>query len=113
MITFQRELARGTLELAVLSLLRAGERYGYELLSLLNNASGGTPEIREGTLYPLLHRLEDAKFIASRWQTHDRERPRKYYGLTPRGQARCQALIAEWNRVVVGMSRIIEQGGTP
>jgi PadR family transcriptional regulator PadR len=104
----RRELARGTVELAILAVLGSGRRYGYELLGLLNDLSGGTPEIREGTLYPVLHRLEDAGQITSTWEAHDRTPPRKYYLLSTAGEAQLAALRAEWDRLVSGMRRLLE-----
>jgi PadR family transcriptional regulator PadR len=103
----RRELARGTIELAILAVLGSGRRYGYELLSLLNDLTGGSPEIREGTLYPLLHRLEDAGHITSIWEAHDRTPPRKYYLLTESGDAQLAALRAEWERLMAGMQRLL------
>ncbi|MBO0685562.1 MAG: PadR family transcriptional regulator [Candidatus Dormibacteraeota bacterium] len=104
----RRELARGTAELAILAVLGGGRRYGYELLSLLNGLTGGAPEIKEGTLYPILHRLEDAGQITSTWEAHDRTPPRKYYLLTATGQDQLVALRAEWERLVAGMRRLLD-----
>jgi len=103
----RRELARGTLELAMLAVLASRRRYAYELLTLLNELTGGAPEIKEGTLYPLLHRLEDAGYISSNWEARDRNRPRKYYALTKSGGAQLERLRDEWNRVVDGMAHLL------
>lgn len=104
---FRRELARGTVELAVLALLGSGQKYGYELLAELNDVSGGVPEIKEGTLYPLLHRLEDAGHIQSTWHAIERNPPRKYYLLTDAGQTQLSLLKDEWSRLVAGMRRVL------
>lgn len=104
----RRELARGTVELAVLSALARARRYGYELLTLLDRASGGVVEIREGTLYPLLHRLEDAGHVRSTWEVEGRARPRKYYQITQSGRARAAALREEWAGVVRDMQRLLK-----
>lgn len=103
----RREFARGAVELATLAAISAGPRYAYELLTLLNDLSGGAPEVKEGTLYPLLHRLEDAGHITSDWEAHDRARPRKYYVLTATGTARLERLKTEWKRVVEGVARLL------
>lgn len=100
--------------LAVLSVLGSGRRYGYELLSVVNELTGGVPEIKEGTLYPLLHRLEDAGQVASTWETPVREAdgsqprrpPRKYYLLTASGQQQLHLLRREWEQLVDGMGRL-------
>ncbi|MQA86544.1 MAG: PadR family transcriptional regulator [Streptosporangiales bacterium] len=104
----RRELARGTTELAVLSILNSGRRYGYELLKLLGQAGEGVLEIREGTLYPLLHRLEDAGHIAATWEAEGRARPRKYYVITPDGRAHLTLLRSEWSGLVDAMRQLLD-----
>jgi PadR family transcriptional regulator, regulatory protein PadR len=103
----RRELARGTAELAVLSILSSGRRYGYELLRLLHGTGRGLLEIREGTLYPLLHRLEDAGHVIPTWQAEGRARPRKYYAITPAGRRHVALLRAEWSGLVNAMQELL------
>ncbi len=103
----RRELARGTAELAVLSVLSSGRRYGYELLRLLQGTGQGLLEIREGTLYPLLHRLEDAGHVIPTWQAEGRTRPRKYYAITPDGRRHAALLRAEWSGLVSAMQELL------
>jgi PadR family transcriptional regulator PadR len=107
----RRELARGTAELAVLSVLSSGRRYGYELLRLLQGTSRGLLEIREGTLYPLLHRLEDAGYIVATWQAEGRDRPRKYYAITADGRGHVALLRAEWSGLVHAMHELLTTFG--
>jgi PadR family transcriptional regulator PadR len=106
----QRELARGTMELAVLALIAARKRYGYDLLSSLAGASDGAMAIKEGTLYPALHRMEDAGYISASWEAEGRASPRKYYSITKEGRARLEALRAEWQRLSTGMERLLSGG---
>jgi len=82
----ERELKRGSLELIVLHLLDSGEAYGYEIVSKLTSETNGALEVTDGTLYPVLYRLERAGFVAVRWETLQRGVPRKYYRLTDAGQ---------------------------
>lgn len=103
----RRELARGTAELAVLSILSSGRRYGYELLRLLHGTGRGLLEIREGTLYPLLHRLEDAGHVIPTWQAEGRARPRKYYAITADGRRHVALLRAEWSGLVNAMQELL------
>jgi PadR family transcriptional regulator, regulatory protein PadR len=103
----RRELARGTAELAVLSILNTDQRYGYELLKLLQQAGEGVLEIKEGTLYPLLHRLEDAGHITGEWKAEGRARPRKYYAITAEGRAHLELLRAEWRALINGMQALL------
>jgi PadR family transcriptional regulator, regulatory protein PadR len=106
----QRELSRGTMELAVLALIEARKRYGYDLLTSLGAASDGAIAIKEGTLYPALHRMEDAGYISASWEAEGRVAPRKYYQITKDGKARLEALRTEWQRLSSGMEKLLNGG---
>ena len=109
-VGIQRELSRGTMELAVLALISARKRYVYDLLSSLAGASDGAVAIKEGTLYPALHRMEDAGYISASWEAEGRASPRKYYSITKSGKARLEALRTEWDRLATGMERLLNGG---
>lgn len=96
------ELRRGVLILATLSQLKQ-EKYGYDLISHL--AEQGM-EIDQGTLYPLLRRLEAQGLLESVWNT-DGSRPRKYYALNAAGEAMLGELIQEWRSLTEVMDRLI------
>jgi PadR family transcriptional regulator PadR len=104
-----REFKRGALELAVLHLLAPAEAYGYEIVSKLSDETGGALEITDGTLYPVLYRLERAGFVAVRWETPARGVPRKYYRLTPEGRAELARLTQEWNSFSAAMARLLRR----
>ena len=106
--TAQREFSRGTLELAVLALIETKPRYGYDLLTSLMDATAGALDVKEGTLYPVLHRLEDAGYIEATWQAEGRSAPRKYYGLTKEGKQRLALLTNEWERLSSGMTKLLD-----
>jgi len=106
----QRELSRGTIELAVLALIKDRRRYGYDLLTSLAAATGGSVGIKEGTLYPVLHRLEDAGYIEATWEAEGRGKPRKYYGITRAGNERLALLTSEWERLAAGMQHLLNGG---
>lgn len=78
---FETEMRRGAIQIAVMCLLEK-ERYGYDITKSLKNSE---LKIEEGTLYPLLKRLENEKLLSSRWDTAD-SRPRKYYQITEYGR---------------------------
>ncbi|WP_052423627.1 PadR family transcriptional regulator [Nonomuraea candida] len=107
----RRELARGTTELAVLSVLGVRRRYGYELLKVLRETGEGVLEVKEGTLYPLLHRLEDSGHILATWEVEGRARPRKYYVITPEGRTYLTMLRTEWSGLVDGMRQLLDALG--
>jgi PadR family transcriptional regulator PadR len=96
------ELRRGVLVLAVLSQLRTA-RYGYSLRQSL--AEAGMP-IEEGTLYPLLRRLESLGLLESEWRIEDGP-PRRYYTLSPAGARHFQNLCASWSELVTTVSGLI------
>ncbi len=94
--TIDRELKRGTLEMILLKLLSERQMYGYELVSTLEARGGEQFRLKEGTLYPVLYRLENDGFIEARWETLERGVPRKYYRLTETGARELQELMGEW-----------------
>ena len=106
----ERELQRGSLELIVLHLLGPGEAYGYEIVSKLAAETTGALEVPDGTLYPVLYRLERAGFVSVRWETPQRGVPRKYYRLTEAGRAELAALTHEWTTFARAMAKLLRTG---
>ena len=96
------ELRRGCLILAVLAELRT-EQYGYTLRKTL--ADHGLA-IEEGTLYPLLRRLESQGLLASRWHEEDK-RNKRFYRLSPEGKLILKQLVAEWKRINSSLDAIL------
>jgi DNA-binding PadR family transcriptional regulator len=96
------ELRRGVLVLSVLSQLRTAQ-YGYSLRQAL--ADKGMP-IEEGTLYPLLRRLESLGLLESEWRIEDGPH-RRYYTLSPEGVRHFQKLSASWSELVATVNRLI------
>lgn len=84
---FIQQLKKGVLELLVLKLVCDSPTYGYELLQRLKESSGGQFQLKEGTLYPILYRLEDDGLIAAKWsQGQGRTAPKKMYEATESGR---------------------------
>ena len=107
--SIERELKRGSLELIVLHLLAPGEAYGYEIVSKLTAETNGALEVTDGTLYPVLYRLERAGFVAVRWETPERGVPRKYYALTEKGREELLRLTDEWTTFARAMARLLKR----
>ncbi|MBD9221962.1 MAG: PadR family transcriptional regulator [Clostridiales bacterium] len=85
---FAQQLKKGALEMLVLKLICEKPAYGYELLSELKLSSQGRFSLKEGTLYPILYRLEDDGMIRSQWSTGEgRAAPKKIYEATEAGRA--------------------------
>jgi PadR family transcriptional regulator len=103
----ERELKRGSLELIVLHLLEPGEAYGYEIVTKLTTRTNGAVGVTDGTLYPVLYRLERAGFVSVRWETPERGVPRKYYRLTDSGHHELARLKHEWNAFVSAMAKLL------
>jgi DNA-binding PadR family transcriptional regulator len=97
------EMRRGVIVLAVLSQCRQ-EQYGYSLMKSI--AEKGL-EIDQGTLYPLLRRLETQGLLSSSWRLED-ARPRRYYVISPEGQEILPRLVKEWESMVQMTRRILE-----
>lgn len=76
------------MEILVLHLLRRGNLYGYQLINELDERSGGYFKLKEGTLYPVLYRLEDSRLVESYWEQTQGKRGvrRKYYRITAAGE---------------------------
>ena len=108
--SIERELKRGSLELIVLHLLSSGEAYGYEIVSKLTAETNGALEVTDGTLYPVLYRLERAGSVTVRWETPERGVPRKYYRLTDAGRQELARLTHEWTAFSKAMSKLLRQG---
>jgi len=102
------ELRRGCLILAVLAELRT-EHYGYVLRKSL--ADRGMA-IEENTLYPLLRRLETQGLLASQWREEEK-RNKRFYRLSPEGEAVLSQLLEEWTGINSSLSRIIDGDGLP
>lgn len=111
--SIERELKRGSLELIVLHLLAPGEAYGYEIASKLATATAGELDVTDGTLYPVLYRLERAGYVEVRWETPPRGVPRKYYSLTDAGRQELATLTREWFTFADAMARLLEHDRRP
>ena len=95
-----RELLKGSTPLLLLSLLCEGPMYGYQIIETVRQRTGGTYTLKEGALYPALHKLEATEFISSYWETQENGRERRYYALLPAGEAFLTAKKREWNQFV-------------
>jgi PadR family transcriptional regulator PadR len=106
----ERELMRGAGPAAVMRLLESGEKYGYELVKLLDRQSAGVLAMGQSTLYPLLYNLEAKALIVSRTETVD-GRPRKYYRLTDKGKKQLVRDREQWEALSAAMGKLGIIGG--
>ena len=101
---WERQLRKGLLQLLVLAILDKGETYGYKLIARLSAQLGA--EMAEGTIYPLLSRLQTEKLISAHWQIMESGPARKNYRITRSGQELLAAMQAHWSQVNDGVERI-------
>jgi PadR family transcriptional regulator len=102
------ELPQGTLDLLILKTLAPEPRHGWAISERLHQISSATLSIRQGTLYPALHRLERRGWIKARWGASDNNRRAKYYELTKRGRAQLDREISAWRRLSVAVAQVID-----
>ena len=92
----EKSLLSGSTPMLVLSLLKDGDKYGYEMVETLAKRSDDTFLLKEGTLYPLLHAMEKEKWVESYTKCAENGRERKYYRLTSQGRERLDYKEKEW-----------------
>jgi len=101
------QLLKGTTPLLVLSVVREGELYGYEIAQRIRERSGGAFAPSEGALYPALHALEADGALTAVWRESDKGPRRRYYQITPAGDALLAAHEREWSSFSVGVARAL------
>ena len=101
-----RERLKGHLDLLLLSVLAAGPAHGYAIISALRDRSEGTFDLPEGTIYPALHRLEDAGLLSSSWADADGRR-RRVYALTSQGAAALATEQTQWRHFARGVQAVL------
>lgn len=101
----------GAVEMLMLEVISHGPSYGYEISQTVESRSQGYFELKEGSLYPALHRLEEQKLVKSSWQEVEGRR-RKYYELTATGKKVLAAKKTEWKAFADGIQGVLGGGGT-
>ena len=98
------QLRKGALDLCVLAVLSRGESYGYEIASTLVAAVN----MGEGTIYPLMRRMQNDGLVATRLVESSSGPPRKYYRLTPLGQQAFEAHRSDWRSFAGAVDKLLE-----
>jgi len=102
------DLPQGTLDLLILKTLALAPQHGWAISERLRQISSETFCVRQGSLYPALHRLERRGWVKARWQTSENNRRARYYELTRRGQAQLQADAEAWRRLAATVAQVLE-----
>lgn len=105
---YESQMKKGVLDMLVLKLLEENEKYGYQIIQELKEKSNDRFLLKEGTLYPILYRLEDDHYIESRWSEPQGKRvPRKYYILTENGRTALREIKALWMDITQNVFKIM------
>src|SRR5213083_1866666 len=102
------DLPQGTLDLLILKTVALEAQHGWAISERLRLISSAALHIRQGSLYPALHRLERRGWIKARWGTSDNNRRAKYYELTTRGRARLETEVNAWRKLSAAITQVLE-----
>jgi PadR family transcriptional regulator PadR len=105
-----RGLVSGSMALLVMKLLEDGDMYGYQMIEDLRNRSDDTFHLKAGTLYPLLHGLEEKGYVSAYEREAIAGKPRRYYHLTKQGHAALNEKIQVWKAYAHAVTRVLEGG---
>lgn len=101
------DLPQGTLDLLILKALSLGPQHGWAVADRIKQISRDALAVRQGSLYPALHRLQRRGWIKSSWGISDNNRRARYYDLTAKGRAHLGSETDAWQRLVAAMSLVI------
>jgi PadR family transcriptional regulator, regulatory protein PadR len=106
----EKELVGASTGLLVMGILARGATYGYDILRQANAEADGLFEWREGTIYPILHKLEQQQLVRAKWKESESGRRRKYYQLTATGRRALEKRAASWRQVNALVLKVVEDG---
>lgn len=109
-MTFDKSLLAGSSTMLILKLLDGQDMYGYQMIEELSRRSDHSFELKTGTLYPLLHGLENKELITSYEKDENTQRPRRYYHLRAKGKRMLDEKQKEWNAYTKAVSLVLEGG---
>ena len=101
------DLVQGTLDLLILKILALQPLNGWAVGQRLKQVSRDVLQVSDGSLYPALHKLEQAGWITSEWRASENNRRAKYYSLTPPGRRQLVREAAQWERLSAAISHVV------
>src|SRR5918999_348210 len=104
------ELLQGTLDMLILKVAALRPIHGYAIVQRIQQISRDALQIRQGSLYPALYRLENKGWLKSEWKTTEGGREAKYYSLTKAGKTQLESETAGWKRLTEAISLVLETG---
>ena len=105
----QDSFKRGTAEFLILFLLQKEEMYGYQITQIMAEKSGGRYTLLLGSLYLILQRMEEDGLVTSRTQLVGKKMTRRYYTITPKGEAHLQTILQEYDEICKGVNLILDR----
>ena len=108
MSSSKTDLLRGTLDLLILRTLSTGEQHGLGISRRISQITQGAFDVRPGSLFPALHRLEERGWLSSSWGESENNRRARYYQLTPAGRKQLRTETENWDRVSLAIARALK-----
>ena len=105
---WQSEFKKGAIEICLLSILNSRRMYGFQIVRELDRLTDGYLKLKEGTLYPALHRLEKRGLLKSEWVIEGGNKPRKYYVITESGRRMLSEMTDEWVLMTEKVKKVLE-----
>lgn len=102
------DLLQGTLDLLVLKALSLGPLHGLGVSQRIEQVTKGTFQVKPGSLFPALHRMEEAGWLKSSWGESENNRKAKYYRLTKAGQRQLEAETGDWQRIALAITNALK-----
>ena len=102
------ELPQGTLDLLILKAVALEPQHGWAISERLHQISSAVVQVRQGSLYPALHRLERKGWIKARWAISEHNRRAKYYGLTRKGRAQLETETDTWRKLSAAITQVLD-----
>ena len=109
-MNIDKGLIGGSTVLLLLSLLKEGDRYGYEIIKELEQRSDQTFQFKEGSLYPVLHKLENLDYVKSYLAKGDTGKERRYYKITEKGKKQLIEEKKQWEVFTLSVNKVIIGG---
>ena len=101
------DLPQGTLDLLILTVVASGPQHGYAIAQRLQRLSNDIIQVRQGSLYPALHRLDNRGLLATEWRQSETGRDARYYSLTKKGRAELERERASWRRFTRAINAVL------
>ena len=103
----KKDVLQGTLDMLILRVLVSGSMHGYGIGQRIEQVSGEALRVEEGSLYPALHRMEQERWIRSRWGVSENNRRAKFYEITPQGKRQLEIEDENWNRLTAAVRQVM------